>query len=53
METVDTGSRLEALRKLMVENKVDIYGMASPLVHTGERGEEAMVAVPIHAEKSF
>lgn len=38
METVNTGARLEALRKLMVENKIDIYGMASYSKFTQERG---------------
>ena len=32
MGTVDTGSRLAQLRKLMQEHKVDVYSM--PLSHT-------------------
>ncbi|KAL1899476.1 hypothetical protein Sste5346_002874 [Sporothrix stenoceras] len=36
METVNTGARLEALRKLMVENKVDIYVIPSEDAHSSE-----------------
>ncbi|ERT01483.1 hypothetical protein HMPREF1624_02733 [Sporothrix schenckii ATCC 58251] len=36
METVNTGARLEALRKLMADNKVDIYVIPSEDAHSSE-----------------